>query len=62
MTKEGMGVKIGGLVAAISVLLLFGYLFTLAGEDTVALFMVFASLFLVLVLASIILQDRKKRK
>ena len=62
MTKEGMNMKIAGLVAAVAVLLGFSYLFTTIGESYIPMFLVFASLFLVLVLASIVLQDRPKKR
>ena len=50
------------LVGAMALLLTFSYLFMLSEQDNVSLILLFATLFLVLVLVSIVVKGSKKRR
>jgi len=50
------------LVGAIALMLSFSYLFMLSNEDNVSLILLFAGLFLVLVLVSVVIKSSKKRR
>jgi uncharacterized integral membrane protein len=55
-------VKTWVLVGALALLLSFSYLFMLSNEDNVSLILLFAALFLVLVLASVVIKSSKKKR
>lgn len=60
MNKDSMGAWV--IVGAIALLLSFSYLFMLSNEGNVSLILLFVSLFLVLVLISVVLKGNKKRR
>jgi uncharacterized integral membrane protein len=55
-------VKTWAIVGAMALMLSFSYLFMLSNEDNVSLILLFAALFLVLVLASVVIKGGKKRR
>ena len=55
-------VKVWSLVGALALTLLFSYLFVLSDEGNVSLILLFASLFLVLVLVSTVYKGSKRRR
>ena len=50
------------VVGAMALMLTFSYLFMLSNEDNVSLILLFATLFLVLVLVSVVVKGGKKRR
>jgi len=50
------------LVGALALVLTFSYLFMLSDEGNVSLLLLFASLFLVLVLVSVVIKSSKRRR
>ena len=54
--------KAWAVVGAMALMLTFSYLFMLSNEDNVSLILLFATLFLVLVLVSVVVKGGKKRR